>query len=128
MTAKRVEAAKKSQGALMQHMIHVGWHDKWLRLLLHNIYVRTVLLYGCIVWGEYCVCMQEDRWWEDHNKKLGSLQRKALQAILGVNNDVIWLFMRNMTLALSIISTTITFCLSCSANLQFVEKSINILF
>ena len=88
MTAKRVEAAKKSQGALTQHMIRAGWHDKWLRLLLHNIYVRTVLLYGCVVWGEYCVCMQEDRWCEDHTKKLGSLQRKALRAILGVNNDV----------------------------------------
>ena len=58
MTAKRVEAARKSQGVLTQHMVCAGWHDKWLRIILHNIYVRTVLLYGCTVWGKYCVRME----------------------------------------------------------------------
>lgn len=51
MAAARLAKAKGAQRQLVTLMQAKGWQDKWMRLVLYNVYVRTALLYGCAVWG-----------------------------------------------------------------------------
>ena len=75
MSAKRLEAAKRAAGALTSMMGRVGWRDKWLRLVLHNIFVQSVMLYGSIVWGSHLVDARGE-WWLDRTAKFGAQHRK----------------------------------------------------
>ena len=67
--------------------MQAGWHDKWLRIMLYNVFVRSVLMYGCVVWGEHLVAPGVN-WCEDRTGKFGTHHRKSLRAILGIGRDV----------------------------------------
>ena len=81
MSAKRLEAAKRAAGAMTSMIARVGWRDKWLRLVLHNVFVRSVMMYGSVVWGSHLVDTRGE-WWLDRTAKFGAQHRKQLRAIL----------------------------------------------
>ena len=70
MFAKWLEAAKLAAGTLTSIINRMGWHDKWLRLVLHNIFVQSVMLYAFIVWGSHLVDSWGE-WWLDRTSKFG---------------------------------------------------------
>ena len=51
MIRHRLLEARKAWGRLMGKLISRGWQDRATRLVLYDVFVRSVLLYGCTVWG-----------------------------------------------------------------------------
>ncbi len=55
MMEGRLREARKSWGKLIGSLVARGWQDRATRLALFDAYVRSVLLYGCSVWGNYYI-------------------------------------------------------------------------
>ena len=51
MVDARMVKAKQAWHVLQGKLISLGWSDKSTRIALFKAYVRSVLLYGCSLWG-----------------------------------------------------------------------------
>lgn len=65
----------------------LGWRDRRTRLLLFDVYVRSVLLYGGAVWGMHFLPISGDLAF-DCMQDFGVFYRRCLRALLGVSGFV----------------------------------------
>ena len=51
MADNRLLKGKQSYGILLEKLVRLGFKDKRTKLILYDCYVRSVLMFGCNVWG-----------------------------------------------------------------------------
>ena len=51
MVDSRMVKAKQAWHVLQGKLVSLGWRDRSTRISIFEAYVKSVLLYGCSVWG-----------------------------------------------------------------------------
>ena len=70
---------------LQGKLVSLGWRDRSTRIELLEAYVRSVLLYGCSVWG-VTKLDGKGRVGVDCTGELGTLYRSCLRSIMNVSH------------------------------------------
>ena len=83
MLDARIVRAKQAWHMLQDKLISLGWRDRSTRIALFEAYVRSVLLYGCSVWG-VTKLDGKGRIGVDCTGELGTFYRLCLRSILNV--------------------------------------------
>ena len=84
MVTHRLQEARKSWGRLIGKLVARGWQDRATRLVLFDAYVRSILLYGCSVWGAQFVRPATGELVVGPYDELGIFYRRCLRSLLGV--------------------------------------------
>ena len=85
MVDARMVKAKQAWHVLQGKLISLGWRDRSTRIALFEAYVRSVLLYGCSVWG-VTKLDGKGRIGVDCTGELGTFYRSCLRSILNVSH------------------------------------------
>ena len=85
MVDARMVKAKQAWHVLQGKLISLGWRDSSTRIALFEAYVRSVLLYGCSVWG-VTKLDGKGRIGVDYTGELGTFYRLCLRSILNVSH------------------------------------------
>ena len=85
MVDARMVKAKQAWHVLQGKLVSLGWRDRSTRIELFEAYVRSVLLYGCSVWGVTKLDWK-GRIGVDCTGELGTFYRSCLRSILNVSH------------------------------------------
>ena len=85
MVDARMVKAKQAWHMLQAKLISLGWRDRSTKIILFEAYVRSVLLYGCSVWG-VTKLDRKGRIGVDCTEELGTFYRSCLRSILNVSH------------------------------------------
>ena len=87
MTLGVARRAKAAMAALRTFLRQHGWRQGATRLVLFDVYVRSVLLYGCVVWGVDISPTAAQRA-PASIRQLEVMYQSGLRQLLGVHRDV----------------------------------------
>ena len=87
MVDARMVKAKQAWQVLQGKLINLGWRDRNTRIALFESYVRSVLLYGCSVWG-VTKLDGKSRIGVDCTGELGTFYRLCLRSLLNVSHTI----------------------------------------
>ena len=72
----------------MGKLVTKGWQDRATCLVLYDAYMRSVLLCGCVVWGNTFVKPTSGEPVVGSTDELGIFYRRCLRTLLGVSPHV----------------------------------------
>ena len=87
MVETRLVKANQAWTVLQSKLISLGWKDRSTRIVFFEAYVRSVLLYGCSLWG----VMKLDGKGTvrvDCTRELGTFYRSYLRSLLNISHTI----------------------------------------